>query len=44
MGDTVDEYVSNDGHKVKVPDPFRFLESNSDDTKKWIAAEKNITS
>ena len=43
-GDTVDEYVGKDGNKVLIPDPFRFLEQDSEQTKHWIAAEQNITS
>lgn len=44
MGDTVDEYIGKDGNKVQIPDPFRFLEQDSEQTKHWIEAEQNITS
>ena len=43
-GDTVDKYTNSAGETVEVAEPYRFLEdSDSEATKKWIAAENKIT-
>lgn len=41
--DHVDTYKSETRGDVKVPDPYNWLEQNSEDTDKWTSAQEQFT-